>query len=151
MAGFARSFNVRDEKSIYLDVDQTSTVNAGNDENTDITAPSGYMYKILSIHLYAPDPTGSTAGEHYFRVEKYNGTDRELKFLNGSSNTGDQVQFQYGEWLYATNTSAGDLADIKDQYIDDTNGIRVRYVNNTDANQTANRRIRFLVQKVRVA
>ncbi len=155
MAGYAKKFIVQDATPLVLNEDYTSNVASGGYANIDITAPTGYIYKVLAFHFYAADPSGSTSGLHRCRVDKYDGTDRDLKITTGGSNTGTQLQYQYGDWVYADQAkypsdAAARLLVMKNLIIDDTNGIRVEYFNNTDVTQTTDVRCRLMVQKIRV-
>lgn len=153
MAGYARRLNVNDVKVIFENLDETSTVNAGADELTNIIAPDGYIYQILNLYLYAPDPSGSTSGEHKFNL--YIGGDTNSVYLYGGSNSGSPVILRSGVWELADwdqrpPTDSSTTQMMQNLIIDSENGLDILYQNDTDANQTADRRIRILYKKIRV-
>jgi len=85
---------------IWAGVAQTPTTDiaAGSSETIVFYSPVGTVSRVVSCHALIPAPNLATAGTH--RLDIYsNGFGG---FVSGTSNFGDAVEFNFGNWVSAT-------------------------------------------------
>jgi len=132
------------ESVTTVSTDQTSTVSPSDRQKTTITAPSGTLLSITAIRLIAPPPGGATSGDHAFLIDGPNATIRFL--LAGDSHDKFLVLSSNGSGA-ARQTPADPVVfqrQIQSLTLDDTNGVVVKYDNNTDASQSQTREIELI-------
>jgi len=141
------------EKTEWIDANSSTTVPSSSWEDVTIRAPAGHIYEITGIYLFCLSPSGATSGKHSFSVtlEAYG-----IPVLRGESSYNSKLEYAYGRWVSA-NEAAEPTSDIAQLMvlrgirIDDTNGIKIRYMNYTNVNQTYTRQMRLYVRKIKVS
>jgi hypothetical protein len=141
------------ESVSIVELDQTGTIPAGDQETVTLKAPSGSIFEVLGGLLDA-DLVGSGAtGSHRLLVQSETGF---ITFLEGKSTGDTNLEYQSGHWRTATTQalpqSPGDqTAAIRGIRIDSTSGLNFRYKNNTDGDQTNTRVYRIMVRQIQVS
>jgi len=121
-------------------------------ENTTITAPSGFIFEVLSAKLLVGAISG--AGGNLQRISVRSGGG-EITYTEAESKPTSQLLYNAGYWPEADVSSEpaapGDqTAAVRGIRIDDTVGITLRYNNRTDTAQTGRREYELLVRKIQV-
>lgn len=151
--GAAPDVRVRPYEAVkFLGLDSSTTVlSGGGAETITVTAPTGKIYRGVGLLLNVSSP-GGTTGYHRFQVTSES---QGIGMLQGKSAYSDSIVFREGVWVTASSvarppdTASPQLA-VNSLIADDTNGINIMYVNNTDADQTNTRTIRLIVKEIQV-
>jgi hypothetical protein len=148
LGNLAQDVTVESSRSVTeVNADQTSDLSPSTIQDTTVRAGSGEVWTLLKARLRASstDIFGATSGTHRFIVE----TEAEgIELARGESTYDETVEWQYGKWVQANSEAQGDLRDVQ---LDESNGIRIQYVNDTNATQTNSRIIRFQFEVKQVA
>ena len=104
------------------------------------------------MYLDADPPSGATTGRHSISVATESGS---VALLYGQSKYTGLILYTYGKWVWATEaaepqTEIAQLMVVRNIRLDSTSGLRIKYHNATDANQTGLRCIRLVVRKIKV-
>ena len=129
---------------------QTTTVEAGKREVTEIYAPDGATWNVLGLRMRCDAPESATAGSHIFLVRSANS---QPIVLNGSSRYDSNLVFNENVFVQADNkqipgTEAAQVAAVETLRATDQFPLRVRYGNNTDAAQSKDRAYDLVVEEV---
>jgi hypothetical protein len=139
--------SVQQQKQVTtISADQTATVSAGNNQDTLIKAPSGSTISVVAASIRAPAPSGASSGRHQVQLS---GPDAAIRYLTAGSDFGDQIFIRESVIDTATGrvrpgTDAAQASTIRALTADDTQGLNIRYQNDTDVDQTQTRRIRLV-------
>jgi hypothetical protein len=136
----------RTESVTTVDTAQTSTVSPGTESDTVITAPSGTVLEVLGMRVKVGNPGGATTGFHDIQ---FRSSTRLHIYLLARSGPGTNIRINRGIILKADDvqepsTEIAQLTAIRSIRIDDTNGLTIRYKNETDADQTDDRQIQLV-------
>lgn len=145
--GQTLAINERPELSA-IDVSQTSTLAAGSNQQTAIYAPSGSIYRVLSMELDAPSP-GGTTGNHAFAVRPMDHTPN----LYGDAPYTDRLAWVRMHWFSAANAShppdgGAAVESVLNLRATENAPILVQYNNGTDADQLDTRTIKLVVEEM---
>jgi len=137
-----------------VDASVSGNVAVGGSEDTLITAPVGWIYRVRALRLRALPPAGATGGTHTVFVMVTVGA-LSFSLLRGESGFAKDVFFSVNSWVKATlgaqpPGAAAQLAAVGQILINDSEPLVIRYTNNTDAIQTNTRELTFLFEKVAV-
>jgi hypothetical protein len=128
------------------DYGQTLNVAAGGNANITVSPPVGQLWRIKSIYLYLPAPTGATSGSHQFLVgHSIAGSGYDLLFLSTAYNKTLMIR--------RNTIPTVDLADpfdaisqikaITSLVATNTCPLSLYYTNQTNATQTGNLTLRI--------
>jgi hypothetical protein len=126
-----------------VDATQTTTVLAGDNEETDIDAPSGTLIDVSNFEFVVEPPSGASSGTHRILIR---GPSRNNLYILAESNFDTRIQvvtntISTADTSRLPGTAAAQQANILALAMDDTNSINLRYDNSTDVDQTNERRI----------
>lgn len=137
-----------------FDLGASSTINAGNQEVQQLTPPDGFGYKILDVYFSVTALAGATSGAHHFYIVIY-GTNHAPLLLSGKSLFGSNLEFGQRRWKTADSEqqppSGTDQALVLPLGIaTNAKPFWVYYDNDTDANQTNQRYLTIMVEKIKL-
>lgn len=117
----------------HIKVDGSGSVASGGMESLEIYAPSGSIYKIKSLSLYARNDADATTGDHEFKVRPLDQVDT----ITGKSNYNTYLTFQRGAWKTADleqfpSNEAAQQSCVNSLRATENSALTVRYYNNTD-------------------
>jgi len=135
----------------YIDVSSSTVLSAGESETTDIYPPEGIIYVCKALILISQPPTDATAGEHYFIMNAMG----HIDILELMSNYGDELIYRCCEIVKATKVAQpGDktaqILVLEHLLADENNPVKVIYKNNTDVSQDNVRKVKLLMERVKV-
>jgi len=138
-----------------IDLSDDTQVNSGGGQDNQFLQPNaGFIYQIISIRYYAPDPSGSTSGTHTIDIY-HNDTSSEFTkdthYLKAIANTGSNIVIDNHA---LTGDSSETPSGAEQQFgmingciwVDNANKLTLSYSNGTDANQTATRALNVWVK-----
>lgn len=134
---------------VSLDESQTGDVAAGETEVVSVYAPTDAIYEAEAMQLVCNPPGGATSGAHSFAIRPA-GT--FIESMRGQSNYDSGLTFNRGIWTAADKlqypqTEAAQVAVIDSMVADENDPLEIRYINQSDATQSNERRIRLLVKE----
>lgn len=126
---------------------QTNTVPAGSVEAIQIFAPIGSNYNLRAVFVLARATGGS--GTHGWIIENAG----QVRFLNVKSSASDNARFDNGHAATATDTEqppspAAQQIAIQNARATENKPLTIKYLNDTDADQTQDRKIRLMFEEV---
>jgi len=134
------------EKVTAVKASQTSSVTPNGIQTTTVASPPGTVLSATAVRLVARAPSGATTGFH--RVS-FVGPNSRVKYLQASAPFNEQVIVDKGVVQKATRSAipgdeAAQAAALNSIIADDTNGLKVKYENLTDATQSQKRDIQLI-------
>lgn len=128
--------------------DQITNVAAGGSEKTQIYAPVGAIYEVASMHLQASSIGTATSGSHSMGVRPMD----VMGTMFGKSPYNTNVIFNNSHWQSATSTdmpptAAAAYEAMRGLSATENAPVVVTYLNNTDASQTSNRTVNFIMRE----
>jgi hypothetical protein len=136
-----------------VDLSSSATVASGGNEIMLLQPSKGYIYDVIEIGCYIPDPSGSASGTHYLTIIRANSS--YGKIMQTIADFGNAVKIDnYG---LASNKSNYPSATrdycliIINMEASNAEPIRFRYYNSTDVSQTGNKILEIWVRKHREA
>jgi len=133
--------------------DNTMVPSGGGTVNNDVQPPEGEIYQIINAWLDIPDPAGSAASNHVIYGQV--GADNSQRWFSFNSNTGLDITTYYNQAQASSENPSvsGDQQSLFSSQIciSHTHFLRLRYLNNTDVNQTGTRTMKLLVKVYREA
>lgn len=141
----------------YIEWSFTSTVAASSDEIVELLPPEGYIWEFQALSLDVDAVPNSTTGNHWMEVRNLGGSYNQNS-IYGRNSYNNGLNFRHSTWrtVDAANTApdasneAALMAVVASLIADDTSGIKIRYQNSTDADQTNTRTIAATVKQKRV-
>jgi hypothetical protein len=140
-----------------VDLTDDTQVNSGGGTDTQSLQPdAGYVYEVVDIYAYIPDPVGSTANSHKLAISMQNCTTAE-NIATIISATGNYIAISCSGFVGSTSEQP---SNHREQFLIKQGGLLFasnsqpldfKYTNSTDANQTGTRRIEVWVKKYREA
>ena len=131
-----------------LNYDQTDTVaSGGNYDHVTVQPDAGKIWYVRNITLMVQPPTGASSGYHYFLLRDSTWIIRWI-IVNSTYSTGITVRYLTPEIADATvlpEDKSAFAQAIRSIVITNDKPLYVSYYNNTNANQTGTRTIRFMV------
>ena len=135
-----------------VDISDDTQVNAGANRTDNLTPPAGEIYQVVDMMIQAAAPAGDTAGTHQFEIrtmETNNAIYTKL-FCRGNHST----TIRLGTYFVMVGDSSEIPSADREQlqvmqgmlWANNDNPIKVYYQNDTDANQTGTRTMKFLVK-----
>lgn len=130
----------------YVNASSSAVVEAGKTENINITPTAGHIGRLRGLTISQAAPTSATKNTHYCNI------------LVGSVSLGQisagydkRLAFSYSEPETGVNTRPTDTLAftimLYNIVFSTANPLRLRYVNNTDADQTTTRYIYALIEE----
>lgn len=122
--------------------------------DTVLTPPTGWIYRMRSMFLWASPPAGATFGTHAYHVIAPAGA-LAYSPMQGRSSYNRMVQFNGGGWTVAndetrpTGPAAQQLA-VAALIATEDDPLTLRYFNDTDADQVVARNLLFTFERVSV-
>lgn len=137
----------------FVDASQTSNVNSGTDNLTTIRSSSGYLYDILGLLILVSAPYNGSSGTHSVTVKSET---EHIKILEGKSAYDSNIYYRFGHWAEADSNQdpANEITQmevIRGLRIDSSNGLKIRYSNDTDVTAGGTRKYTLWVRKIRVS
>jgi len=132
----------------------SGNVAAGATEDVTIAPPPGWIYRVRAMELYAAKIAAATTGTHAFALVSRAGI-TDYYILNGVSTYTRNVHFSKAHWKTANyrtqppGMAAQGLA-LEALLATETEPIKVRYFNGTDAVQSFPRIILFTCERIAV-
>lgn len=133
---------------VDFSVDTSETIAAGENETVEINPPEGAVYRLIALYTRADPVDAATDGRQEMRVRPL-----ATFMATRARATYDQpLSFESGHWIKADvqedppEKSAQQLA-IQELIATKDSPIQIEYINNTDADQTANRSYRAVLEK----
>jgi len=135
-----------------VDLTQSGSVSSGNAEVVSLTAPTGFVFEVLSVTLIVRGISGAGGINQKLSIRAGGG---KLVIAGATSSPTSPVRYNQSYWIQAdveaNPASPGDqTAAVRGTRADDSIGINIRYKNNTDSNQTADREYKLLVRRIQV-
>jgi len=137
----------------FLTLDKTSTVSSRSVERTIVTAPAGSVYELVTVKLQASGISAATSGKHGWLVGSDSLSGGILSF---NSNAGDDVEYDFstvrsGTKIQLPSDPAAQSLVLRGLRFDSTDGLNLRYRNDTDADQPGRRNIELWVREIQVS
>ena len=138
-----------------LEVTQTAPVPAGATETVLFYAATGHFWRVRSLRMSADPPPGATTGTHEVMAGVGTGiTTAQDADVIATSTWADALRIGSADEIAPLAVWPPDLsariAALQALVATDTIPVAVRYANLTDAAQSAARRYRVVVERVRV-
>lgn len=153
---FPTGFNIesrKEERVEPIDCSQTGSVAAGSIENTTVYAPSGYIYELLGAYINVPFDADATSGDHFVAVNM-TGINLDLLYMESTYDTAliykDCIVMSANS-VQRPSAEAAQVKCLRDNRIDESNGLKIQYKNETDVAQENDRIYHLLVRKVKVS
>lgn len=130
-----------------VDVSQGDTVKSGGAETVSVFAPSGSNYNLRAAFIQAPGVGAS--GFHEFIVQ----TAGKVRILRMVADAGGALRFDNGQIVAANNTrspqsEAAQQIAVQNARASEEQPLEIRYLNDTDEDQTRERKIRLMFEEV---
>lgn len=127
-------------------LDQSTTVGSGDQENIEVYAPTGSIYRVVGMLIDIDGISGATS---YHRCElKSVGNSTILKGRSGAT---DPVEFFGSTWQSATNVAQPGTGDcsgaVRCLRATESSPLTVFYYNGTDSSQSNSRRYRLTFEE----
>jgi len=135
-----------------IDLSQTETVDAGSGQISELYAPEGSIYQVLSFRATAPNPTGSSDGQHRFSIYFDTGFGLKNDLTEGVSYAGTNVKWNFSGWTEFDEANpsnqAAQAALTSKMKATDSEPLVFFYDNQTDVQQTEKRTLYVAVEEV---
>ena len=139
---------------VYYTESKSGNIAAGATEDTDITAPDGYMIVPMAIAFTCNNIADATSGFYYLNV--YNPAHNKETGIRNSRAYTNGLVIAYSDCLYNSATAypadrAAYMNALSNLIIMPGETIRMRYTNDTDSVQTNNRIYRIYYRLIPVS
>lgn len=135
------------ERKLSISADSAAQVNSGGgSETVTLLASAGYLANLRSFSFWVGGVSGATSGTH--KVEIWLANIDASKILTISAAYNLPINIIHGRVVAGTpdssspTASADQLEITRDLPIDATNGLIIKYTNDTNANNSATRQYR---------
>lgn len=124
------------EGATEVNADQTQNVSSGNSQSSTVRADDGEIWELQKMRIFVQAIGSASSGDNQVTVQ----TEQEgIELAFGREAYNQDLEYDSGQWLQA-NTARTDISNFR---IDSTNGLTVKYTNNTDDTKTRDREIRL--------
>lgn len=134
-------------KVLHLDLSTTGTINSGNSEDVLIQPSKGQIYRVIDMYLFAP-AIGGSANNHHIYIKRDKTTD--INLMLGTNVGTSNIVFNYGSWSTVATSSPSAIRDCQLMFqnliASNTEPITITYDNQTDTNQTNDRKYLVTVE-----
>lgn len=148
------SVTVQGSESVdFINLDQSTTVPAGQEETITLRPPTGFVYEILTARLQAPAIPGSATNTHDISVQTELETIRVLQLRSDATTKAEYARgfIRSGNQRQNPPTATAQTLAVRGLRASPQAGISVTYRNFSSTDQTAQRRYRFAVRQIQVA
>jgi len=146
--------NVTGAESVeFIRSDIGGPIPDGSEASAVIRPPTGFLYELISIRLFAPNPGGTSSGTHELRVRTES---KQIGILLGTASGDKRLFFNQNIWVDADDrqrpfNQAGQTTAVAGGRASETAGITVRYLNRSTVSQSSDITVRLWVRKIQVA
>jgi len=138
----------------YVAINKDTTLPAGAIETVTISPLIGEYYKLINVYLFAPNPSGSTSGTHWFNIRNDTYATLEYVFVahNYGNATGLRMFIPYppaGINRYYPDDKGAFGESLRSITVTSDSKINITYKNETNVSQTGTRLYRFLFEVLR--
>lgn len=137
----------------YINADKSTTLPSGDSESIIIRPPTGFVYEVLTLTFIVPGVSSATSGTQRIDFESEEERISTLTAKASQSNdlTYDSRALTGGSSIEAPPNTTAQIIAPRGLRGDETRGFRFFTQNNTNADNTNERRYRLWVRQVQVS
>lgn len=141
----ARTERIPAEGTVEVNADITQTISSGGGTATStVNADTDEVWVLRKVEVNAPDPDAGASGSHDIEFETES-QGIQLAQADDAVNADTDLVYESGSWVSGNNTRA----DFENVRVDDNDGIKATYTNDSGSNQTSDITIRYKFDVIR--